>query len=230
MTTAPTTAPVQPPDLAALLSSIQRTVMTQLNCAQPGIIQSVNYTRQTVEIKLAAKRVVGNETKDYPLLVDCPFVVWGGSAAVITMPIQAGDTCLVFFCDRSIDTWWKTGTTDKPSNGRAHSLADGIALVGIRSLANPVTDYSSTAVEIRYGSNKLTLDPDAASLSFGTTGGKITLDTQVGISNASTSLRIAIDALLDALVAFKDTANNTPNADTLALIAAVRVQFDALLK
>lgn len=69
-----------------------------LRVAAPGIIQSVDFTRQTCTVQLAIRERLndnGNLSWDeIPLLLDVPFIYSGGGYCV-TLPISPGDDCLV---------------------------------------------------------------------------------------------------------------------------------------
>jgi len=122
---------INPPDLDDVLLELKNEIFANINCVQIGQIEKVN-TNQTVEIQIQVKRRVnGDITKDYPLLVDCPYFVLSGGGAFIDMPISKGDYCLILFNDRNIDNWWSTENVTEPADRRKHNLSDGIALVGI---------------------------------------------------------------------------------------------------
>lgn len=124
-----------PPDMDDILVEIKNEIFATMNCIQIGKIEKVN-SNQTCEISIQFKRRInGDQIADYPLLVDCPYVVLSGGGSYIDMPIKAGDFCLVLFSDRNIDEWWSTANIKEPQDRRKHSLSDGIALVGI----NPET-------------------------------------------------------------------------------------------
>lgn len=126
------------PDLDDLLSELKFEIFATLNCHQIGKIEKIN-DNQTAEIKLQVKRRNGPEkTIDYPLLVDCPYVVLSGGGAYLDLPVSVGDYCLVLFNDRNIDDWWDTANVKEPRDTRKHSLSDGIALVGIQPDTAPL--------------------------------------------------------------------------------------------
>ncbi|MGB8297058.1 MAG: Gp138 family membrane-puncturing spike protein, partial [Polyangia bacterium] len=139
-------APFIPPELRDVLQAFRREIFSSLRCAMPGIIQTFDPVTQTATIQVAMQMTVGDQVKDYPLLVDCPVAILSGGTAYLTFPIQPGDTCLVLFCDRAIDAWFTTGNVLPPAQQRQHSLADGIALVGIRHLANALSNYDATGI------------------------------------------------------------------------------------
>ena len=222
-------APAVIPELRDVLFAMRKEIFFSLNCATVGTIQSFNATRQTAEIKIAFQRVVGNGLVEYPLLVDCPVVVLAGGSGRLTFPIAAGDSCLVLFADRNIDSWFGTGAAVAPATERAHSLADGIALVGIRSLANAIGDYSTTAAQFKNNGAQLSLDTNLADLTSGA-GAEVSLDSKVGILNGSGSLKSALDSLMTALTGWVDTHGDTPNPETATALTAAKVAIDALLK
>src|SRR5580693_5302769 len=141
-----------PPDLRALLLALRTEIFVDLNCCQVGTIRSFNATLQTASASINMQRQVAGAGVAYPLLVDVPVVCLGGGASRLTFPIAAGDPCLLFFCDRNFDAWFGTGSTSSPPNTpRTHSLADGFALVGVRSKPGALTGYNTTDIELALG-------------------------------------------------------------------------------
>jgi hypothetical protein len=139
---------INEPDLDDLLAELKNEIFATFNCVQIGKIESVNYNEQTVELKIQFKRRIGiDEIKEYPLLVDCPFVIVQGSGAFLGMPIDKGDTCLILFNDRCIDTFWDADNLAEPLTTRKHSLSDGIALIGINSKST-VLNFDGASVEL----------------------------------------------------------------------------------
>lgn len=205
--------PVQPPDLSALLNDFQDHTLFKINCHQLGTIVSFNAATQTAQVALLMLRVVGDRTVPYPLLVDVPVYVPCGGPAVLTLPIASGDTCLVLFNDRDIDNWFETGAISAPNSDRAHSLADGLAIVGFRSKANPVTNYSTTDAQLRLGNTLVGMD-----------------GTQVEIRNGSYSLQNILTNLYGVLYSWVNTGGSTPDTATKAAITSWRAQVVNLLK
>src|SRR4051812_16776768 len=110
------------PDFTTVLQQLRNQVMSELNCHLFGTIVSFDTAKQTVRVRLNFQRAVFNQEPnglqqlqntptiiDYPVLLDCPAMILSGGGGVITMPIKAGDTCLVLFHDRDFDLWFETG-------------------------------------------------------------------------------------------------------------------------
>jgi hypothetical protein len=120
-----------------------------------GTIQSFDATNQTATIALNYKKWISatvtspSKIEEYPLLVKCPVVILSGGINSFTVPITKGDSCLVLFCDREIDTWFTSGGTNAPQSARVHDLNDGIALVGIRNIGGAIKDYSMDGLRMK---------------------------------------------------------------------------------
>ena len=132
------------------------------------------------------------------------------------MPIAVGDDCIVLFSDRSIDTWLFNGIEALPSNSRAHDLADGIALVGIRSLANPPTTRGTGEVGIANDAIRVALN-----------------NNKVNIENASESLLGIMEGFLDLLktITITDPISGAlpVSAASIADLETYKADFQALL-
>jgi hypothetical protein len=139
---------VKPPDLNMLLMNLKKDIFTNLNCIQIGKIDTYDKVTQSCTIKIQVKRVINDtESKEYPLLVDCPVFVLQGGGAYIDMPIKKDDYCLILFNDRDIDIFWNDENLAEPNTNRKHSLSDGFALVGINS-KNSVLSLDGEKVRI----------------------------------------------------------------------------------
>lgn len=196
--------PVAQPEMKDILNRVKQNVFYNLNCVQIGTIVSYDPSNNTASVQINFQRQMPtNEIVDYPLLQMAPVFYLSGGSASITLPIQAGDTCLVLFNDRDIDTWWSTGEINVPSSDRAHNLSDAIVLVGIRPKSNPLTADATNTV-VNAGEGLLVLKNQAANL-------KTLMDTLIATIKSIT---------------IQGGAVSPPSQ---AALTAVQVQFDTLL-
>lgn len=207
-TTAPQ-APVAAPDLTTLFDMRLRDALQNTNCHLLGTIESFDAAAQTATVSINQKLSFAGVLKDYPPLVKVPVFILGGGNRVFTFPVRAGDTCLVLFNDRDFDNWYETGNITTPNSTRLHDLSDGLALVGFRSLANPVDSYSTTDVEVRNGESKIGV------------GDKLLL------ANAAMDMLLVMQGILTALTTL-DSVKSGGSAAAAIAIATTRV--NALLK
>lgn len=143
------------PRLSALLDAVKRELSLDMNCVKIGTVVSYNATLQEVEVQVAFQRVVSTDPngvqtlEQYAPLLNVPVYYTGGGGFTLTMPIAAGDECIVLFNDRMIDSWLVNGAGLPPLTGRAHDIADGIALVGLRNNTRALTNVSTTTAQLR---------------------------------------------------------------------------------
>jgi len=137
---------------------------SRMRVAVPGIIQSFNATAQTVTVQVAIRERVnlnGNLTwETIPLLVDVPIFMPRAGGFTLTMPVTAGDECLVVFGDNCMDAWWQSGGVQNQVEKRRHDLSDGFAIVGIWSQPRVLPDYKTDAAQLRNDAGDLYVEID----------------------------------------------------------------------
>jgi hypothetical protein len=128
-------------------------IISELRVSIPGIIQSFDDNTQTVTVQPALKeRIVvdGNiQIVNLPLLVDVPIQLPRAGNFVLTMPIKAGDECLVVFADMCIDAWFSNSGVQSQIEKRRHDLSDAFAIIGVWSQPNKLTNYSVSGAQLR---------------------------------------------------------------------------------
>lgn len=146
----------------------------------PTITATINYQKSFQEPDAnGVYRLVG---KNYTTMVDVPVYVYGGGTASLKMPIAPGDDCLICFNDRDMDNWVATGQFSQVNTSRLHSFSDGIALVGLRSFAQPFSSWSSTDAELANGTTKVGVGP-----------------SKITIANNSTTLNTLLQSMVSDL-------------------------------
>ena len=112
--------------------ALKQEIFSVLHCALPGNVVSFDAERQTAEIQPAVK--LGSLL--FPVLTDVPVFM------PVPFDVHAGDACLVVFADVNIDDWFETGVPQAPGSTRTHSLSDGFAFIGFRTLGKQGGDDS----------------------------------------------------------------------------------------
>lgn len=122
--------------------------------ALPGIIESFDPVKLTCivqpsiqAVRRSADNVISNIT--LPLLLDCPVVFPMGGGFTLTMPLAAGDECLVVFASRCIDAAWQSGGVQPQAEYRMHDLSDGFVVPGWRSQPRQLSGVSTTSAQLR---------------------------------------------------------------------------------
>lgn len=146
------------PQLKDLLDLFRRDILLNFNCHAVGTVQSFDPVKQIASVTINYKKtffvadsqgVYQPKLVDYPLLLDAPVIFLGGGGTALTFPVAQGDECLVFFNDRDIDTWFNGSSGSAVNTPRLHSFADGLILVGPRSLANVVTEFDPVNPQLK---------------------------------------------------------------------------------
>jgi hypothetical protein len=153
------------PSQKTILDELKSDILTNMNCINIGKIESFDETDQTASISLSIKSIETIDAnglkvlKERPVLQKCPCVILSGGDASLTFPIKNGDTCLVLFNDREIDSWFEEQSGGiYPRSERKHDLSDAIALVGIRNINNAIVGYLTDGVRLKYNdSSKIDL-------------------------------------------------------------------------
>lgn len=201
-------------DLRSLFDQLKQELSYSLNAHHLGKIVAFNAAKGTATVQLVTLRQQGDSQVQYPLLTDCPVLIYQGGAAALTMPVTPGDHCLVLFHDRDMDNWFVSGGVTPANTPRSHDLSDGLVIVGFRPAADPRTPTPSTTdAELEMGGAKVAVG-----------GGK------VGIGNNSGQLLTALTDLCTALTSWVDTAGHTPNPATVTAINAAKAKVQAILK
>jgi hypothetical protein len=137
----------------------------------PGIIQDFDPDTQTVTVQPAIREKIIDaqlETSwvDLPLLLDVPIVFPRAGGFALTLPIVAGDECLIVFADMCIDAWFSNGQVQNQIERRRHDLSDAFAILGVWSQPRVLPSYSTTAAQLRTddGSAYISLKPGEINL------------------------------------------------------------------
>ena len=140
--------------LDELLRTQEDKTKNVLRVAIPGIVQAFNSIEQTVTVQPALREKLrdndGNISwVNLPLLLDVPLCFPRAGGMVLTMPVQAGDECLVIFADMCIDAWWSNGGVQNQIETRRHDLSDGFAIIGTWSQPRVISSYSTDSAQLR---------------------------------------------------------------------------------
>ena len=201
----------QEPNLESLLETHKQNILYNYHYHRIGIIETFDPTKQTATISLVDKRVIqfenSEEVRDYALLVNCPILINRTKNGGLTIPITQGEFCIVLFNDRDIDNWFNTGAVQKPNTNRCHNINDGIAIVGLHSMANPISNYDNNATTINYGETIISIQADGLIKIQNTSANKNLLDILKTLINIIKTLQMQ-DPQSGAPLSFT-------NADTL---------------
>lgn len=168
-----------------------KTGMLNARVAYPAIVNSFDPLLQTVTAYIAIKQIIGGQDVPLPLLVDVPIVLPSVQGFHMTMPINKGDEIVILFADRCFDSWAENGGVQKQSEHRVHHIADGMAIIGINSKPNLITDYDPDNMVIRNTLN-------TQKMTFKATGDiDVETDKNINVSCVNVALTATGNATVD---------------------------------
>lgn len=131
------------PTAADLARRAVRIALEQLRTAHPAQVLKWDAAAQRVDVQPLLLDVYEEEggaraTQKLPVITNVPVVFPGAGGFRLTFPVKVGDTVLLVFAERSLDTWLAKGGLADPVDVRTHHLSDAIAIPGLRSFADPL--------------------------------------------------------------------------------------------
>lgn len=174
-------------------------MMQEFNTSMVGKIVSFIPEKQIAVVSLYTSSFTATKERDYQPtesadLIDVPVHFPQCGKYAITMPITAGDTCLVFFTQRGIDHWLYEGREEYNTVGgrpeasyrKTFDRSNAIAIVGFNNLLDPIPDFNTSSLEIR----NVSRDADNTTVQkiVLAENGNIDLHTTVGDEAASISM------------------------------------------
>lgn len=127
---------------------------------------NVNGPQGPLDLKLE-QMTPGNMNADQAVIQDIPVLIPTAGGWSMTFPIQPGDECLLIFNDQEIDSWlYSGGTKNNTISSRRHDLSDAIAIFGLRSTPNGLSNYSTTSTQIRNNDKSVLIDISTSNINI----------------------------------------------------------------
>lgn len=144
-------------------------ISRKIRVSLPGIIQSFDPVKQTVSVLPAIREYAQGNNIALPRLDDVPISLPHCASGILTMPIQAGDECLLVFSDLCLDAWWQNGGVQNRMLPWRHQIGDAIAIIGTWSQPNKLQNWSTDSIQLRNiaGTSYLELAGDTINLVAG---------------------------------------------------------------
>ncbi len=215
--------------LADLLRLSTARSLLDVHVSMPGRIESYDAAKQEASVQPLIKVALADGSEaSLPVINQVPVIWPRGGGAILSFPLQAGDTVLLVFSERSLDEWLQQGGELAPDDPRSHDLSDAVAIPGLYPFSEP-GDADSRDALLRFRGGELRLSPD----------GKIQLKNQLSYLNLNPDGTVAlggadellsiVDGLLDQLLAM--VVVGPPGAGTpanLPAFAALKMRLATL--
>lgn len=138
------------PTLEQLLTTAMESRLSDLNTAIPGIIQSFDPLTGLCSVQPALKREYkSGAVVNLPVVPNVPVIFPRSQNSYIYFPVKSGDSCLIVFSQRSIDTWISKGGVLAPEDERKHHISDAIVIPGLYPSSSPIPVENPESIEIK---------------------------------------------------------------------------------
>lgn len=162
--------------------------LADLRVALPGIVQSFDPATQTVSVQIAVREAVstpsGPQNTPMPVINNVPIVLQRAGALCLTMPIQAGDECLLIFADNCFDLWWARGGVQNQFEIRRHNFWDCFCIPGPWSQPRVLSNYSTASAQLRTEDGTTVVDVGEGKITLTAPQLEINCSGQVNISGS----------------------------------------------
>lgn len=218
-------------DIEFLLRQAVRSALIDTHTALPGRIQSYDAATQTADVVIELEREFEGdrgvrEAVAIAPIPDVPVLHPRAGGYAITLPVQAGDPCLLVFSERDLSGWLQTGQPAVPASARRHDYADAVAILGLSPSPNALSPApAGDGIEIR-SDDGTTVVKVGADVDI-TAAGAVSIDSggAVTLTRGPSELLDLMSQALQALAT--DTVASVPLTNA-ATYAALKVLIDAM--
>lgn len=132
------------PSLQELLNNSFNYNMNNVYTAIPAIVVTVRNNLEDMTLDVQPTLNIKNKDgsiEERPVILNVPFQFPSSSTAAFTFPINVGDSVLLIFSMRGLDTWKRgTGRQVTPTDFRKFDKKDCFAIPGIHTISNSIND------------------------------------------------------------------------------------------
>jgi hypothetical protein len=157
------------PDIFDTVRAMFDQFSLELHTALPGRIESYDAATQTATVQPTIRHPVPQPDgsmiyEAYPQITSVPIVMPRSGKAFVSLPVAAGDGCLVVMLEASPGEWRSgDGAEQHPGDLRRHHLAHGVAIVGLDTRGKALTHASATDIVIGFDDgSRITIKRDGS--------------------------------------------------------------------
>lgn len=219
------------PDFIESLDFVKKNIMSNLYSHNIGKIVKFYSDTQTADVQLMQVKKYNGQLYPATLLSKIPVYVYGSADAQITLPDLTNTICLILTFDRNVSAFMKTGEAYEATTNRKHNITDSIALTTFFTLNNPIQNYDTNAITLRYKTiiseivyysviqnfgNKILLK-SIQNVGDSQTYGQIQIADKINIKNNVTDLLTVLNGLIDKIKAITIQNNAVSSASQTQL-------------
>jgi hypothetical protein len=140
------------PDLGTLLDDYVSFRLDEVYVMRPGIVQSYDAIKNTVEVLIAIKRKLRKiddsvTLEDFAVLKQVPVAFQRCGKGYLTFPIAKNDRVAIFFADKNLGAWIesKQVASVDAEDVTPHPLSGAFCVPGLYPISEAITPAASTS-------------------------------------------------------------------------------------
>jgi hypothetical protein len=140
------------PDLGTLLDDYVSHRLDETFVMRPGIVQSYDASKNTVEVLIAIKRKLRRiddsvQLEDFAVLKQVPVAFQRCGKGYLTFPIAKNDRVAIFFSDKNLGAWVESKqiASVDAEDVTPHPLSGAFCVPGLYPIAEAITPTASTS-------------------------------------------------------------------------------------
>ena len=159
-------------DLETVLREVIDARAAEIHTAIPARVIAYDAAKQVADVQPMVKDFYHSVDgamipRSFPTLPSVPVAFLRGSGYFLSVPLAAGDTGMVVFCELPIDRWRSTGQESHPVNARRHGVGNAVFYPGLspraKALASPAVGQhmvlgKEDGCQVHISTNEVNLD------------------------------------------------------------------------
>jgi phage gp45-like len=141
--------------LSDIIMEVSNKINRETHVALPAIIDKYDFKTQKANVKINIKQMYDGQAIDMPVIPNVPVIFPSSGGASLTMPVKAGDGCIIVFCDSDIKNWLLGGNNVNPQTTRSHNLSDAVAIIGLNNFTKISGAENNEDMLLSYAGSKL---------------------------------------------------------------------------
>lgn len=212
--------------LKAFIRSHLDNLQTQLFTQLPAVVTDVSqYQSQNI---ISVKPVIDfmfsdGQVSECPEIFNVPVINPSAGGGLLSFPIQVGDTVLVEFSMRSIETWLESsGESVTEPTMRTHDMSDGMAIIGLYTKSSHLSPDPKDVV-LKFKDNSIRLKDDG--------NVEIITKSKYSVTNdAEELIAVLSDALAEIAASSVNTVYGISPLNNKAQILSIKSRLDSFKK
>ena len=145
-----------------LIDSEIENFLSEIHTSFPAQVLKYDSTKQSVDVQpCIQKKLTDDSVLPLPIIHNVPIIFPSSGGALLSFPVEAGDTVLVQCCERSIDLWLSSdGGQIDPEDTRKFNLSDAIAIPGLYPFSKNLKPAENELC-LKYKDGKFSINSDS---------------------------------------------------------------------